>query len=95
MSQTRKVTLAWLAERGIVGDKWPDDYDHECIEDTDCSRGLATVVFKDDGKFWRLEIEYHPEDWPGTNDLVQYRPEHTMELTQVAPVQRTVWEAVP
>lgn len=97
MSQKRKVTIAWLAERGIVGDKWPEDYEHACIRDTDCDRGLATIVFEDNGKFWKLEVEYHPEDWSGTNDLYDYRkhPDHEVEVVEVTPVHATIWEEVP
>jgi len=89
----KKITLARLAELGIKGDTHHEEWDHPAVQWTESSRGLAVVIFEDEGRFWQLEIEYHPEDWSGTNDLWEMRghPEWEVEVVEVVRETQVVW----
>lgn len=83
----RQVSIAWLAERGIkdTPDSPEDWYSSKHVMEVDSNRGLVTVILQDDGRYWRLEVEAHPEDWSGTNEIHEWRdtPDHLMELVEV------------
>lgn len=87
----RKITIARLAELGIKGDVYPEEWPRPPVVDEESSRGFGWVVFEDIGCFWKLEYEYHPEDWIGTNDLKDYPPEHEMWVTKVRREMRETW----
>lgn len=95
---TKSVTVAWLAEHGITGDKHGDEfYDSPIVRDVDYThRDRKLIVFADEGKFWRLEVEHHPEDWDGTNDLTAWAdsPHHEFTVTQVMRRVVEVWADV-
>jgi hypothetical protein len=87
---TKKITNRRLKELGLDGKKYPEDWEGEAIVDVNPERGRVYVVFKDEGRFWRLELEHHPEDWT-TNDLVEWGPDHELTVEEVVSVQRPTW----
>lgn len=92
----KKVSVAWLAERGVHGMLHAEEfYDSKIVRDVDywTHDGKAVLILEDEGRFWRLEIEHHPEDWSGTNDLHEWRdqPEHQFEITEVEEKLVATW----
>lgn len=90
----KKMTVGALRALGIDGKKASWEWeDLQIVKDITHESDRVFVVFEHDGKHWRLEVEHHPEDWSGTNDLVEWPDNHEMTLEEVAPVLREVWES--
>lgn len=89
----KKITHARLAELGIKGNADPWEWEGEtAVQNVEHERGSVIVVFEDEpGRFWQLEVEHHPEDWSGTNDLLGQRPEAEFEVDEVEKKVREVW----
>lgn len=89
-------TIGWLKSKGIHGKECLDELDSPIIRETGGERGEDWVVFEDEGKFWRMEVEYHPEDYLATNDLREWRnePDHEMEVVEVVRRPVETWVEV-
>ncbi len=79
--------------------------DSEFVEDIDTGVGShgtqKIIVFKFEGVYWRLIVDYHHEDWEGTSDICQcikYYEKHqsTLEAEQVKPrvIETMIWEKI-
>jgi len=94
---TRRFTQKELHDIGMKPDESPEEWESENIvdcSDTTNNHGTALdIVFRADGKLWRITVGYHHEDWAGTNDIEQCSGLDAEEVREVRKIV-SVYESI-